>query len=451
MNKRFSNPDNDPEGLWAGKDPTAKEIRKNTGYAIQSPFTGYLHYPETEYSFEGDIPHAKKHWTGLNKHEMKSALEEWGVKYVETDIGDKRGKALIIKGANVVLDSNYDVFSDKAVSKAKKVASKRRQKENWSKLIFLGANGEGRPRIKNYLNSVKQGKVPLTYWANDEYDDSELLDFGIQSWAYTESGHSQTGITELNAILGANHGFQTVKPLRLIEKIIQLWCPVDGIVFDPFAGSGTTGHAVLELNYVTDSNRNFILVEKGEGDDAYAKTLTRTRIVRAITGERVDKTNKVAVIENVIENGFEYWELDEKIDAEALLNMKRESLIDVITTSHWEDDKRKTASFIQRFDKGYEHLIGTNGIGEGFFIIWKTEDGKDVPEKDSYVGQLDKSTYMQLLSEAKKEGVKTPYHVYARYQIYQTSKVKFYQIPDKVLMHLGLNENSDRYNNEVEE
>lgn len=36
------------------------------------------------------------------------------------------------------------------------------------------------------------------------------------------------------------------------------------MVMDPFAGSGTTGHAVLELNYLSDSNRNFILIEKGE-------------------------------------------------------------------------------------------------------------------------------------------------------------------------------------------
>jgi adenine-specific DNA-methyltransferase len=54
---------------------------------------------------------------------------------------------------------------------------------------------------------------------------------------------------------------------------------------------------------------------------------------------------------------------------------------------------------------------------------------------------------MELLEEAKLENVKTPYHVYARYQVYQTSKVRFYQIPDKILLHLGLNENSDRYNN----
>ena len=40
--------------------------------------------------------------------------------------------------------------------------------------------------------------------------------------------------------------------------------------------------------------------------------------------------------------------------------------------------------------------------------------------------------------------------MYMLTQSYQTNKVKFYQIPDKILLHLGLNENSDRYNNEEE-
>lgn len=241
--------------------------------------------------------------------------------------------------------------------------------------------------------------------------------------------------------MGKGHDFQTVKPLKLIEKIIQLWCPSNGIVFDPFAGSGTTGHAVLELNELSGTRRNFILIEKGEDDDKYAKTLTRERIKRAITGERVNKAGELQILEQSISNGFEYWELDKKVDAKAILEMKRDELIDIIITTHWEDDRRRATSVIDRIDKDYKYLVGHNILNEGFFIIWNGEDS---------VGELNQKTYMELLEEAKKEGVKFPFHVYARYQVYQTPKVKFYQIPDKVLMHLGLNENSDRYNNQEE-
>jgi len=59
----------------------------------------------------------------------------------------------------------------------------------------------------------------------------------------------------------------------LIKKIVQIWCRPDGIVLDPFAGSGTTAHAVLELNHETAASRRFILVEQGNTakGDHYAR------------------------------------------------------------------------------------------------------------------------------------------------------------------------------------
>ena len=46
-----------------------------------------------------------------------------------------------------------------------------------------------------------------------------------------------------------------VKPLKLFQKVIQLWCPSDGLVLDPFAGSGTTGEAILQLNKELERER----------------------------------------------------------------------------------------------------------------------------------------------------------------------------------------------------
>ncbi|WP_251353657.1 site-specific DNA-methyltransferase [Hominisplanchenecus murintestinalis] len=436
MNAKYKNPDNDPEGLWRDDNPVARTKSDKDRYAIQSPFTGALHYPGTG------------SWRNT-KRNMKSFLEAWGSKYVEKDLGEGRPKALVIKGATIPhvpedqnLDNNpvvtLECEKNEIVTKAEQKAVNIRNTKTMPELYFL-RNGYGRPAIKRYLKYVKQGKVPLTFWADEDYD--EIFELDCQSWTYEESGHSQTGIKELDYIMGKGHDFQTVKPLKLIEKIIQLWCPSNGIVFDPFAGSGTTGHAVLELNELSGTRRNFILIEKGEDDDKYAKTLTRERIKRAITGERVNKAGELQILEQSISNGFEYWELDKKVDAKAILEMKRDELIDIIITTHWEDDRRRATSVIDRIDKDYKYLVGHNILNEGFFIIWNGEDS---------VGELNQKTYMELLEEAKKEGVKFPFHVYARYQVYQTPKVKFYQIPDKVLMHLGLNENSDRYNNQEE-
>lgn len=434
MNSKYKNPDNDPAGLWRSDNTIARRKTEKDRYAIQSPFNGSLHYP------------GSGSWRNTKKN-MKAFLEGWGSKYVEKDIGDGRPKALLIKGAvapDIPTDQNLDnnpvvYFEgdiDKAILEAEQKATYIRDNKVMPILYFM-RKGYGRPSLKRYLNQVKQGKVPLTFWADEDYN--ELFQLGCQSWEYEESGHSQTGVVELDYILGKGHDFQTVKPLKLIEKIIHLWCPSNGIVLDPFAGSGTTGHAVLELNDITDSERKFILIEKGEADDKYAQTLTRERVKRVITGERVNKDGVLEKLEDELPSGFAYWVLDKKVDATAILKMKREELIDVIITSHWEDDKRKATSVIERIENDYKYLVGKNILNEGFFIIW---NGKDS------VGELNQKTYMELLAEAKEKGVNTPFHVYARYQVYQTSKVRFYQIPDRVLMHLGLNENSDRYNNE---
>ena len=231
--------------------------------------------------------------------------------------------------------------------------------------------------------------------------------------------------------------------MKLFEKIIQIWCPNDGVILDPFAGSGTTGHAVMELNNLTGANRQFILIEKGEGKDNYTKSLTQLRLKRAISGERVDKDGTVSVLESPLPYNFEYWILKNKVDAQAILKMRRDEIIDVILTSHWDDDQKKNAYNIVRIsDPTFKYLVGKNLKNEGVFIIWDGEKS---------VGHLNLETYKSIVEEAKLAKVKRPYQVYARYQIFQSPNVIFYQIPDKILAHLGLNENSDRFNNEEDE
>lgn len=441
MNKRFSNPDNDVDGVWAGKDPTAKEFRKNTVFGIQSPFSGYLHYPDIEHAFDGELPQPQKHWTGISKKDLKTILEEWGSEYVEKDLGDNRGSALVLKGSRISL-TNYDPKEDPIVIKAQKLALQRKKQGRWPRLIFLDRGKEqgcGRPRIKNHLKAVKQGKVPLTYWAEDDYDTPLVL--GSQSWHHTESGHSDSAKKELNNILGLSHHFETVKPLLLMKKIIQLWCPPNGLVLDPYAGSGTTGHAVLSLNVESQTHRRFILVEQGQNGDKYARSLTQVRLARAISGQRPNNHGKLIKTSDKLPGGFEFHVLLKQIDAKTVLSMKKDELIDVVITSHWEDE-RPRCNLIRIDDTGFIYLVGKNEQNEGFFIIW---NGRGP------IGQLDATSYKIVVKEANKAALNPPYHVYARYEIYQARNVNFYKIPDKILAHLGLNENCDSFNEEEEE
>lgn len=419
MNARYSNPDNDPDGRWASSDAAAPEYRKTGTYAIQSPFTGKLHYPTSG------------HWR-LETAEMKRFLQAWGSEYVSKKLDDGcEAKALVIKGCK--FNGDEPIAEQQILNEARKKAMVVLAGENWPNLIFTDG-GEGGPRLKKHLNKIRQGKVPLTYWAADEYEIP--LEIDSQSWPHEESGHSQAGISELDAVVGRGHEFKTVKPLRLIKKIIQIWCRPDGIILDPFAGSGTTGHAVLELNKDSGASRRFILVEQGntEKGDHYAKTLTADRVRRVITGEWASG------IREPIPGGFRFIELKrEKIDAEAVNALAREEMIDLLLTSYW-DKSEKAKSYLRRLPAGsHRFLFAVNPKNEGFFLVWEAADKPSI---------LNRDVFRAIVEEAKKAKLNSRYHVYASTAPYTGASVEFYKIPDKVLEHIGFNPRSDAYNNE---
>lgn len=425
MNARYTNDDNDPDGEWASSDAAAPEYRKTGTFAIQSPFTGKLYYPSGN--------PASNHWR-LEAKEMKRLLEGWGPAYVYAQLNDGcEAKAIVLKGCT--FDGNTPDLTSPAVTAARKKAQARLAKDNWPALIFTN-DGEGGPRLKKHLSKIKKGKVPLTYWANEEYETP--LELESQSWDHEESGHSQAGINELDAVVGKGHDFKTVKPLRLMKKVIQLWCRPDGIVLDPFAGSGTTGHAVLELNKEAEAKRRFVLIEQGntEKGDHYAKSLTAERVRRVVTGEWASGKREP------VPGGFRFIELKrEKIDAEAVVTLAREEMIDLLLTSYW-NKAEKAKSYLQRLPAGsHRHLFATNPKNEGFFLIW------DSPETESV---LDREAFKRIVGEAKAANLAPRYHVYAALAPYTGPGIEFYQIPDRVLEHIGFNPRADAYNNNTE-
>jgi DNA modification methylase len=99
-------------------------------------------------------------------------------------------------------------------------------------------------------------------------------------WLHEDSGNNHEAIEELKRIFG-QAPFQTPKPVRLIQKIIQIASSPGDLVLDSFAGSGTTGHAVLKQNAEDGGNRRFILVEM---DTNIAPNITAERLRRVIRG-----------------------------------------------------------------------------------------------------------------------------------------------------------------------
>jgi adenine-specific DNA-methyltransferase len=100
-------------------------------------------------------------------------------------------------------------------------------------------------------------------------------------WTYSEVGHTQDAKREIKELFPKSKlPFETPKPTSLMEKILSLKNNPNAIVLDSFAGTASTGHAVLKLNKNDGGNRKFILVELED----YAEEITAARIKKVSQG-----------------------------------------------------------------------------------------------------------------------------------------------------------------------
>lgn len=112
--------------------------------------------------------------------------------------------------------------------------------------LVIPRNGEGMPRIKIFLSEL-EGQLPNT-WLDDVASNDEAS-------------------TEIENILGSLSIFTFPKPTGLIKRIAQLGMGKDDFILDFFGGSGTTAHAITDLNKEDGGNRRFILVQIPEATE----------------------------------------------------------------------------------------------------------------------------------------------------------------------------------------
>ena len=164
--------------------------------------------------------------------------------------------------------------------------------------IWWGKNGNAMPRLKRYLSEVKSGVVPQTLWH------------------HADVGHTQAAKKELVSVLNFERSedvFNTVKPTTLIDRVLRIATDKDSIVLDSFAGSGTTGHAVLALNKEDGGERRFILVECEE----YADAITAERVRRVIKGVPSAKDES---LREGLGGTFSYFKLGKAMRKESMLD-----------------------------------------------------------------------------------------------------------------------------------
>jgi len=151
--------------------------------------------------------------------------------------------------------------------------------------IIWPANKNGRPRHKKFMTDLQ----------------SEFAGFS----SIIESGNTNEGTEEMIRIMGQEQ-FIFPKPRSLIEILLEQTTSKNDIVLDAFAGTGTTGHAVLSLNDKDDGNRRFILIEM---DKNIVQNITAERLKRVAQGYewRDQKGNNRQ--EEGLGGGFRFCEL----------------------------------------------------------------------------------------------------------------------------------------------
>lgn len=418
-----SNLDADPLP-WTDAPATGSNAKahKSMVYGIQSPFTGEVFYP----------PPGSAWRQGQDRN--LEQIQEWGCKYELVDLDDAEQRARLIGIPVSEVPSVKGIMLAEPLARAQKKAEKRYTTGVWARLYFL-AKGKGRPRLKKYNSEIQAGLVPTTYWASDAIDvvEGDPLYVGPVSWPYSDSGHSQQGVRELTDIVGPGHEFKTVKPKKLFTKIMSIWCPPDGLVLDPFAGSGTTGEVAAEMNKADGGSRRFVLIEQGrpENGDSYASSLTADRLKRVVTGDWASGKREP------LGGGFSFERLGKKVDGEALLQMEREEMVDTVIASHFDANRKRGSNLIRvNGDSAYKHLVAKNRDGEGFFLVWQGPDQST---------DITMDVYEEIADEAEQAGLKPVYHVYARLYLWQVDNVRFYQIPDRILADFGLDVASEPF------
>jgi len=233
------------------------------------------------------------------------------------------------------------------VSKEKYLEFSKENRLHW------GADGKAKyPRIKRFFSELDEGMVPINFWK------------------FSEAGTVDMGTKEVKELMNFD-AFTFPKPTLLIKKMLSLFNPEEildqkdkqDIILDFFAGSGTTAHAVMDLNREDGGNRKFICVqlpeiceEKGEAWNAGYKTIAQ------VSKERIRKA--ILKIQEEIETEIK------KID------LKIKELKSELPT---EETKEEIENLRTKTKQLKEQILGFKvlKLNDSNFKQWQQIEGKD--------------------------------------------------------------------------
>ena len=206
--------------------------------------------------------------------------------------------------------------------------------------IWFGPSGDGVPRIKRFLSELRsEGMTPTS-----------LL-------FHKEVGHSQEGAKQVVELFDGKGYFDGPKPVRLIKRLLTIGnAKNNDIILDFFAGSGTTAHAISELNAEDGGNRKWICVQLGERTDEKSEAfkagyhtiadIFRERIRRAGAKTKADFADKLSERKAPLDLGFRAYAIgdsnfkrwNEQVSTAEEIRQQALELIDPLEPNATDDD-----------------------------------------------------------------------------------------------------------------
>ena len=271
MDSKYKNPDND-FAKWRSSDAFAPSAATHQGmvYAIQHPNTGELIYP-----YKGAC------WP-LQQDSMLEEMRCWApYEYRLLDDDEKRAAVCGVSVEEIRKGVPAIVLSV-PLEESQKLFEEKYKKGPWPRFFFSN-KGKGGIARKTYITNVSGKNV-------------------TNLWLHADVGHTDEAKKEIAKIFGGEKPFDTPKPTRLMQRIVQISSDQSSTVLDFFAGSGTTLHAVMQLNKEDGGKRQCILVTNNENNICREVTYERNR--RVIEGYT---TPKGVAVEGLKDNNLRYY------------------------------------------------------------------------------------------------------------------------------------------------
>ncbi len=212
-----------------------------------------------------------------------------------------------------------------------------RTEDQWLQIVadglgYFGKSGDGAPSFKQFLRDAS-AIVPNTWWSHED------------------AGHTDEAKKEINVLFGADNPFDTPKPERLIQRVLQIATNPGDLVLDSFLGSGTTAAVAHKMG------RRWIGIEMG----AHAESHCAPRLKKVVEGEQGGISKAVGWAGG---GGFRFFRLGEAVfDAYGAINP--EVSFEALAAHVWFSETGTPA----RRDRRKSPLLGVHN-GTAYYLLY---------------------------------------------------------------------------------